>query len=85
MAGSRFIVKQATPNSAEKMALDLMERIAFIEWKRIGPDQEYCTKTNREWLLDTYAECLQATKGLRNAKSSDELADLRPKISGNST
>jgi hypothetical protein len=57
--------------SAEKVALDLLERVAFIEWKRIGRDQEYRTATDREWLLNTYAECLEAAKGRRIRKTSD--------------
>ena len=61
--------------SAEKVALDLLERVAFIEWKRIGRDQEYRRATDREWLLNTYAECLEAAKGRRIRKTPDGSAD----------
>jgi hypothetical protein len=70
MVSPRVIVVHITPNSPEKIAFDLMERVAFIEWKRIGRNQEYLTKTDRKYLLDTYAECLEAAKGLRDFAGS---------------
>ena len=70
MVSPRVIVVYVTPNSPEKIAFDLMERVAFIEWKRIGRNQEYLAKTDRKYLLDTYAECLEAAKGLRRLAGS---------------
>ena len=78
MVSPRVIVVYITPNSPEKIAFDLMERVAFIEWKRIGRNQEYLTKTDRKYLLDTYAEWLKAAKGLRDfAGSFPALAPFR--------
>ena len=73
MVHSQLNIVQKT--SAEKVALDLLERVAFIEWKRIGRDQEYRRATDREWLLNTYAECLEAAKGRRIRKMPGALAN----------
>ncbi len=78
MAGSRTVTLEVTPDSPEKIALDLLERVAFIESKRIGTNQEYLTKTDRKWLLDTYAECLTAAKGQRKTESA--LAPNNPEL-----
>ncbi len=53
----RLVVNHMGPNSPEKVAFDLMERVAFIEGKRIGRDQEYRGKTDRTWLLNAFADC----------------------------
>ena len=58
------------PTSVERTALELLDKVAFIEWKRIGRDQEYRSPTDRKWLLDAYAECLEAAKGMRDQKDS---------------
>ena len=48
-------------DSPEAVALSLLHEVSKIEEKyfssKIGDD--------RKWLLDTYVECLRATKGLR--------------------
>ncbi|MCK1306454.1 MULTISPECIES: hypothetical protein [unclassified Bradyrhizobium] len=55
-------------NSPEKVAYVLMERIAQIERKSLhdpNPSTSGWTGADRKWLLDTYAECLNAAKGFR--------------------
>ncbi len=66
----RPVLNHMGPNSPEKVAFDLMERVAFIEGKRIGRDQEYRAQTDRTWLLDVYADCLEAAQGRRGATRS---------------
>jgi hypothetical protein len=56
-------------NSPEFVAFRLMERIAYSEDKRIAGSKDERQKPDRAWLLDTYAECLQATRALRSIKA----------------
>lgn len=53
-------------NSPEKVAHTLLHEIARIEGKTFhqNPNAGYQTAT-REWILDTYAECLFAVRGHR--------------------
>ena len=55
-----------TGDSPEAVALDLLDKVIEIEGKRPanihGPTK---LVTDRKWLLDTYAECLEATLGKR--------------------
>ena len=47
-------------NTPEKIAFDLMGKIADAEGKFFaGADKN----TNREWILRTYAQCLQTITG----------------------
>jgi hypothetical protein len=62
---TELVLVHAGPNSPQKIAFDLMERVAFIEGKRIGRDQEQRTRTDRAWLLDAFSECLEAVQGRR--------------------
>lgn len=57
-------VSRAVENTAEYVALQLMERIADVEsvsLSRSGKDK----LASRKWILDTYAECLDATRANR--------------------
>lgn len=57
-------VSRAVENTAEHVALQLMERIADVEGvslSRSGKDK----LASRKWILDTYAECLDATRANR--------------------
>lgn len=50
----------AYPETPEAVALRLLEIIAFVEGKRIPGNQGGGNNANGKWVLDTYAECLQA-------------------------
>ncbi len=50
-------------NSAEQVALKLTETVASLEGLVLYGHGK--TPANRKWLLDTYAECLQAVRGKR--------------------
>ncbi len=53
-------------NSPEHVAYRLLQQVMNIE--RMSPTQDPAQgwrPADRKWLLDTYAECLQATKGFR--------------------
>lgn len=51
-------------NSPENIAYKLLQDIARMEGMSLhqSPSQGYQTAT-RQWLLDTYTECLEAVKG----------------------
>ena len=57
--------------SPEAVALDLLDKIAAVENKvfhtssQAGP----LSAADREWILNTYAECLTATRGYRKRAS----------------
>jgi hypothetical protein len=53
--------------SPEAVALELVDIIADVEQKSLQGMS--ANKVTREWLLDTYAECLQATTGSRKPKA----------------
>ena len=50
-------------HSPEKVALDLVQIISLIEKRSLhsGPPAGW-TSADRKWLLDTYAECIQAVR-----------------------
>ena len=50
-------------NSPEQAAYKLLQIVAGSEGKKIHPNN---ANADREWLLDAYAECLQAVKGYRD-------------------
>ncbi len=52
-----------TAGSKEAVAFKLMVEIAKVDGASAGTDGP----ARRKWILDTYAECLIATKGLRKA------------------
>lgn len=57
-------VSRTTENTAEHVAFQLMERVADVEGvslSRSGNDK----LANRKWILDTYAECLDAARANR--------------------
>lgn len=55
-------------NSPEYVAYKLLHEIAGIEKKSLHNEPASgWTIANRAWILDTYRECLVATKGLRKA------------------
>ena len=54
-------------NSPEQVAFKLMEKVANAEDKHFIGSQK---NTDRAWILDTYAECLQVVKARRTAGPS---------------
>jgi hypothetical protein len=52
-------------NSPEHVALKLLINIAYAEKKHFYPGLYDGEKPSRKWLLDTYAECLEAVRGDR--------------------
>jgi hypothetical protein len=50
-------------NTPEKIALELMQMIAHIEKMALhsGPSQGW-TSADRQWLLSTYAQCIEAVR-----------------------
>lgn len=57
-------VSRAVENTPEFVAYRLLERVAELEGvalSRGGKDKP----ASRKWLLDTYAECLDAARGAR--------------------
>ena len=54
-------------NSPEYVALQLLDKVSLVEGfvahRNPGSGQ---TTATREWILDTYAECLYAVKGNRD-------------------
>ncbi len=53
-------------NSPEEVALKLMHVISSLEGFHLYGHGE--KPANREWVLDTYAECLSAVRGQRTKK-----------------
>lgn len=59
-------------NSPQKVALELLEKIAAVEQRAFtqpDPHNPFIpgwTSADRKWILDTYAECLQATLDQRS-------------------
>jgi hypothetical protein len=75
-------------NSPEKIAYKLLEDICRIEKYSIGePGPGLRAKggkpATREWLLDTYAECIEAVLGSRHS-GSGRLTAVRHRRDGSS-
>lgn len=51
-------------NSPEEVALKLVQTIASIEGRSLHSQGDH--PADRKWLLDTYAECYFAVRGLRD-------------------
>jgi len=66
------IVKPVGGKSVEEVALRLMEIIAHVEDKRLvrvgsnGAPLSPEIIADRKWILDTFAECLTAARGIRS-------------------
>ena len=52
-------------NSPEHVAYRLMRDVANLEGRSFARDGQ--TPADRQWLLDTYGECLEAARGLRGS------------------
>ena len=52
-------------NSPEHVAMKLLVSIAGLEDRRVHGLYGGSVPADRKWLLDTYAQCLEATKGFR--------------------
>lgn len=52
-------------NSPEEVAFKLLQTVASVEGKSLFPFRGGDVKPDRKWILDTYAECLAATRGFR--------------------
>ena len=48
-------------NSPEYVAYQLFQHIAFVEGAKYSPTSSGSTAT-RQWILDTYAECVDAVR-----------------------
>lgn len=53
-------------NSPEEVAFKLLRVVARLEDKNLSPFQGGKSEPDRAWVLNTYAECLNATKGYRD-------------------
>jgi hypothetical protein len=53
-------------NSPEHVAYKLLSSVAFAEGKSVFGLFASKDPADRKWILDSYAECLEATKGLRD-------------------
>ena len=60
-------------DSEEAVALALLQMVAQAEGK-LDDDGEL-TGADREWVLDTYAECLNTVDGMRGVGGDDEDED----------
>ena len=56
-------------NSPEQVAYRLLRHIAIFENKRIDQPGDGPSAPDRKWLLDTYAECLNAVQCPAKRKS----------------
>ncbi|MEE4012121.1 hypothetical protein V1T76_08680 [Roseibium sp. FZY0029] len=54
-------------NSPEEVALKLLNHISSVEHQPLYRTERN-TPASREWILDTYAECLTAVRGFRKKK-----------------
>jgi hypothetical protein len=65
-------VVHMSENSPEHVAHKLMHEVATVEKKVLhgSTPSSGWTTANRAWILDTYAECLRATRGLRKPDSA---------------
>ncbi len=52
-------------NSPEQVAFKLMQEISNVEGVQLYSHGE--KPVSREWVLDTYAECLKAVRGFRKS------------------
>ena len=66
-------------SSAEGMAYKLMQRIAAIENRNLSAKpRPGKTPVDRNWILNTYSECIEAVKGDRLRAANDD-PSRRPK------
>jgi hypothetical protein len=67
-------------NSPEKVAYQLLQDIMAIEGKTTSkgspsfPLNPGITTADRKWYLDTYAECLRATRAIRLKNSPGDVS-----------
>lgn len=61
-------------DSPELIAFALLRTIAQIEQQEAGKD---LSRFNREWLLDAYAECLEAVQGRRTGRAGASKAAVK--------
>lgn len=54
-------------NTPEHVALRLMEIVARLEQRELWKTSDSKNPADRAWVLNTYAECLLAVRGFRNA------------------
>ncbi|WP_395715104.1 hypothetical protein [Reyranella sp.] len=59
----------------ESVALELMKLIARSEGRRFAPGRATGAIADRQWILRTYAQCLQA---IRRPASVDKLLAIKP-------
>jgi len=49
-------------NSPEQVALKLLEKVAAVEGKAFHRNPTEATTADREWILSTYAQCLDTIR-----------------------
>ena len=59
----------------ESVALELVKLIARTEGRRFAPGRSARPVADREWILRTYAQCLQT---VRRPASVDKLLAIKP-------
>ncbi len=59
-------------NSPEQVALKLFGAIANAEGVNVPGISSAGTKADRRWILDTYAECINAVRGILAGPSKSE-------------
>lgn len=65
-------------NTPEFIALELLRIVAVVEGKALaGIATEGETRPDQKWVLDTYAECLEAVQGRRRRAASRRAAASR--------
>lgn len=69
------MAEQAESGSAEAVAFKLLKVIANVEGKEFIKGVEFDT-ADRDWVLNTYAECLNAAKGDRLPKEGEAEAGV---------
>lgn len=57
-------------NSPEEVAYKLLGHIASAEGFRLARTPAVENSAGRQWILDTYAECVEAVKGYRSRKQT---------------
>lgn len=64
MAGDNTVVNLGE-NSPEQVAYKLLQLVANAEKKQLQSTMGGSVNTDRKWILDTYVECLLATRAIR--------------------
>lgn len=66
MTKSTVSPAHSAANSPEQVAHRLLHHVADVEGKKLYQSSETETVADRKYILDTFAECLDAVRGNRN-------------------